>query len=99
MYKAILTTILLFLLTGCLQPKPNEMAESIKKAKIGMTKLELKIAMGEPKSFSLLHDTETFTYHLCEEIGNYKVDHKCLRWNNYEVKLVDGKVVSFGLEN
>jgi outer membrane protein assembly factor BamE (lipoprotein component of BamABCDE complex) len=99
MYKALLATILLFLFTGCLEPKPNQMAKNFSKVKMGMTKLQLRIAMGEPKSVNFEHDTETITYHLCEKIGNYKVDHKCLLWNNYEVKLVDGKVVSFGLEN
>jgi hypothetical protein len=83
--KSIITAFALFivaLLAGCAT------AEKLNNIRIGMTKDQVIAQLGKPDSTSAQANIEYLTYYLANE-GAY-------REQPYSVRLVDGKVESFG---
>jgi len=78
-----LALLLLALLAGCVT------AEKLNQVRIGMTKDQVIAILGQPDSTSAQANIEYLTYYLSTDTGYY-------REIPYSVRLVDGKVESFG---
>jgi len=65
-------------------------------ASLGMTKAEVIDSMGQPQSTSAIHGVEYLMYKLCTTDGDFMHDYKCGRWEDFYVRLKDGKVDSYG---
>ena len=85
----IRSSLLLFalLFTGCLTP-----ASKINAVHLGMTKAEVLAVMGPPTSVTADEKAEYLNYFLAEGIRTGPAATQ----TPYEVKLVNGKVVSYG---
>ncbi len=79
----IVTLFLAVFLVGCVT------ADKLNNVRIGMTKEQVTSLLGQPDSMSAQANIEYLTYYLAAESGNG-------RDQPYAVRLVDGKVESFG---
>jgi putative oligomerization/nucleic acid binding protein/SmpA/OmlA family protein len=82
-FTVLAATLAALLLAGC------ETSAALNKIQIGMTKAEVQSLLGTPDSTSAQANVEYMTYYLSSEAG-YGRDQP------YMVRLVNGKVESFG---
>jgi len=84
-FKIIASSLLLtVLLAGCTS------AQLLNSIRIGMTKDQVIAILGQPDSTSAQANIEYLTYYLAPDNDNYRRDQP------YAVRLVEGKVESFG---
>ena len=95
MRKMLGVTIAIALITGCTLGE-KQMSTNMNNVSLGMTKQEVIKAMGQPHSVNANSGVEFLIYQLCDEKTPLFADGKCMRWNNYHVKLIGGKVDSYG---
>jgi len=95
MKKIIASVSLVLLMVGC-APKAHQMSTHIGNASLGMTKQQVMSTMGQPNSVSAKGRTEYMMYNLCTVQGGLMQDYRCMRWEPYFVRLVNGKVESYG---
>ena len=95
MKKLLLSASLILLMVGC-APKPHQMSSHISTASLGMTKQQVLSTMGQPNSVSAKGMTEYMMYKLCTVQGGFMQDYRCMRWDSYFVRLVNGRVESYG---
>lgn len=81
--QALALFLAAFLLAGCMT------ADKLNSVRIGMTKDQVTGLLGTPDSTSAQGNIEYLTYYLAAESGNN-------RDQPYSVRLVDGRVESFG---
>lgn len=84
------STAVVFLLSACAHAADT--ADKISKVRIGMTKKEVISVMGKPHSTSATGNNEYLTYRLSET----KRDASNRFTKPYFVRLIDGKVESYG---
>ncbi len=91
----VMATACVVLIAGC-APKAHEKAENMNNASIGMTKQEVVSAMGQPQSVSANDGVEVLKYKLCVRDGNFWNDWRCRVWDEFYIRLENGKVDSYG---
>ena len=96
MKKLLASASLILLVVGCAAPKQHEMSSHIGNASLGMTKQQVMSAMGQPNSVSAKGRTEYMMYKLCTVEGSLINDFRCQRWESYFVRLINGRVESYG---
>jgi outer membrane protein assembly factor BamE (lipoprotein component of BamABCDE complex) len=72
------------------------MSKNINNISLGMTKTQVMNVMGEPSSVSAIHGTEYMTYVLCTKTGTLMQDYRCVRWEDFYVRINQGTVESYG---
>lgn len=77
--------LLLALLSGC-----STTADKLNDVRIGMSKDQVVALLGKPDSMSAQANIEYLTYYLSTDAGSFD------RERAYSVRMVDGKVESFG---
>jgi hypothetical protein len=87
MKTSVILLLSAFCISGCLTPASN-----INAVRLGMTKAEVLAAMGPPSSVTADQTAEYLNYSLAEGI---RTGYTATQ-TPYEVKLVNGKVVSYG---
>ena len=95
MKKLIVLLVISLAIVGC-APKAHEMSRHIGNTSLGMTKQQVISVMGQPYSVSAKGRTEYMSYRLCTEEGNLMNDYHCRNWRDYFVRLVNGRVESYG---
>jgi len=96
MTKILSTLFILFLLTSCARPSSHSMSKNMNNISLGMTKAQVINAMGDPSSVSAINGTEYMIYTLCSRTGTLMQDYKCIRWEDYYVRIRQGEVESYG---
>lgn len=95
MKKSIAYVSLVLVMVGC-APKAHQMSGHIANASLGMTKQQVMNTMGQPTSVSAKGSTEYMMYKLCTAEGDFMNDWRCRHWESYFVRLVNGRVESYG---
>lgn len=85
--KHALGAVLITILCSCASPK----GERLNRVSVGMTKAEVISAMGTPSSTTAEGNTETLRYSVNASRALFSFD-----WDEYAVRLVNGKVESYG---
>lgn len=96
MRKFISMLITLVIFVGCAAPAARSMSKNMNNISLGMSKAQVMDAMGEPSSVSAIDGTEYMSYILCSKTGTLMQDYRCVRWDDFYVRIKQGKVESYG---